>query len=243
MMKGKTFKKIHDVVDKVVTNKYVLYIVLFIAITHILAYLGTQNFNALIMFVLAGFLTTYFTKNMVITLLVAISAGNFLHLGRSFSMTQTKEGMKNKDKKERKKKESMVSGKSSDDDDDEDEKPKKSTEPKSAGAAGIEGLESDDEEDEVTITTTANSVNGTTTQQEAYDNIHRILGSSNFNEMTKDTNKLMKQQNQLAGAINNMAPLLDNAQKMLKGFDLNKMGGLLKNLQGGLQGSKIDKTN
>jgi hypothetical protein len=241
-MKGKTFKKIHDVVDKVVTNKYVLYIVLFIAITHILAYLGTQNFNSLIMFVLAGFLTTYFTKNMVITLLVAISAGNFLHLGRSFSMTQTKEGMKNKDKKG-KKKESMVSGKSSDDDDDEDEKPKKKvTEPKPAGA-GIEGLESDDDEDEVTITTTANRVNGKSSQQESYDNIHKILGSSNFNEMTKDTNILMKQQNQLAGAINNMAPLLDNAQKMLKGFDLNKMGGLLKNLQGGLQGSKIDKTN
>ena len=141
----------------------------------------------------------------------------------------------------------MVSGKSSDEDEHGDEKPKKkATEPKPAGA-GIEGLESDDESDDgdegVPEPDAPPVLSAKTTQQEAYDNIHRILGSSNFNEMTKDTNKLMKQQNQLAGAINNMAPLLDNAQKMLKGFDLNKMGGLLKNLQGGLQGSKIDKTN
>lgn len=242
MAKGQTMKKVRDVVEKALTDKYVLYVVLFIAITHVLAYLGTQNFNSLIIFVLAGFLTTYFTKNMVITLLVAIGAGNFIHLGKTI------EGMKNKGKN--KTKESMVTG-AEDKELDEASVPKKpkSTEPK---AAGIEGLDSSDDEEEIeetmtTITTTKdkkdNKVNKKTSQQESYDNIHKILGSSNFNDMTKDTNKLMKQQQTLASAINNMAPLLNNAQNMLKGFDLSKMGGILNNLQGGLQGSKIDATN
>ena len=241
MAKGQTMKRVQDIVEKVLTDKYVLYVVLFIAITHVLAYLGTQNFNSIIIFALAGFLTTYFTKNMVITLLVAISAGNFIHLGKTI------EGMKNKEKKGGKgnkgTKESMVQGEEDEEPDEASNVPKKkSSEPK---AAGIEGIDSDEEEEieEKMTTTTTDRVKRKTTNQDTYDNIHKLLGSSNFNDMTKDTNKLMKQQQTLASAINNMAPLLDNAQNMLKGFDLSKMGGILKNFQGGLQGSKIDKTN
>jgi hypothetical protein len=174
-------------VNKVVTNKYVLYVMLFLAITQVLAYLGTQNFDALVMFAASGFLATYFTKNMVIVLLTAIMTANFLHL--SFHI----EGMKNKGSKNEDHKE--------DDEDEEDE---------------------DEEEDKP-----VNSVNHEKTIEESYGNLHKMLGSENFKKMSKDTKNLMDKQTQLAGTLESMGPILENAQGMLKKFDLDKMSGLL----------------
>jgi len=56
------------------TNKYFLYFMLFLAITSILGYLQFHNFHAIIFFMLVGFLTFQFCKNMSIVLLTAIVA-------------------------------------------------------------------------------------------------------------------------------------------------------------------------
>ena len=57
---------------KLLKNTYVLYGVLFIALTNILGYMSYQNYEAVIIFALVGFLTQYFSKNMIIILLVPI---------------------------------------------------------------------------------------------------------------------------------------------------------------------------
>ena len=59
-------------VPMVLKNKYVLYVLLFIAIINILGYVALEEYNALALFTVLGLLTSYFSKNMSVNLLVAI---------------------------------------------------------------------------------------------------------------------------------------------------------------------------
>jgi hypothetical protein len=64
--------------SKLLTNKYFLYFMVFLAATNMLGYLVTNKLNALIFFALVGLLTFQFSKNMAVVLLVAIIATNFM---------------------------------------------------------------------------------------------------------------------------------------------------------------------
>jgi len=74
------------------------------------------------------------------------------------------------------------------------------------------------------------------TIEEAYDNLDKMLGSDGIQRLSGDTQKLMEQQMKLAEAMKNMGPLLENANSMLQ--TINTSGGgiesLLKN-SGGIQ--------
>ena len=56
-------------------NKNFLYFVLFIAYVNTFGYLMMRQTEAVMLFALVGFLTTFFTKNMIVALSVAILAG------------------------------------------------------------------------------------------------------------------------------------------------------------------------
>jgi hypothetical protein len=58
-------------------NKYVLYAVLVIAVLNIIGYLAVKNIDAIAFFILIGLLTIYFTRNMIIILVMCIVATNF----------------------------------------------------------------------------------------------------------------------------------------------------------------------
>ena len=81
-------------------NKYVLYAVLIIAILNIIGYLAAKNMDAVLFFILVGLLTTYFSRNMIIVLVICIVATNF-YIGatRVFyggGSSERKEGLENK---------------------------------------------------------------------------------------------------------------------------------------------------
>ena len=57
---------------KVLNDKNVLYIVFILAILNILGYLLVRNTEAIAFFLIVGFLTTYFSKNMIVVLLVSM---------------------------------------------------------------------------------------------------------------------------------------------------------------------------
>lgn len=58
-------------------SKIVLYILLILAVTNLFGYLISENFTAVFMFLVIGYLTTYFTDNMIIIFAVSIFATNF----------------------------------------------------------------------------------------------------------------------------------------------------------------------
>ena len=58
--------------SKLLTNKYFLYFIVFLAASNVLGYLVSNKINAVIFFALVAFLVSNFSKNMSVILLVAI---------------------------------------------------------------------------------------------------------------------------------------------------------------------------
>lgn len=78
--------------SKLFTNKYFLYFMVFLAATNVLGYLVTNKINAVIFFALVSLITSQFSRNMSVVLLVAIIATNFLMANKRML-----EGLENKD--------------------------------------------------------------------------------------------------------------------------------------------------
>ncbi len=74
-------------------NKYVLYILAVIAIVNILMFANQKDYNSVFVFVIIGFLVSFFSKNMIVVLLSAILLTHALKY-----VLSTRESMKNKKK-------------------------------------------------------------------------------------------------------------------------------------------------
>jgi len=211
-MVGRMMKTVKKTTKEMVTNKYVLYIVLCFAIINVLGFLITNNFIGLTVFALIGLLTSYFTKNMVIVISVTLIASSILHISRV-----KVEAMTNKKKKAAPKKkddEDALEKKSPDEEEDEDH-------------LDIDTDDEEDDEEDEPLMKKKNTLNHQATVQGTYNDVHGILGSKNFKQMTNDTTKLMQQQKGLTESLNNMAPILQNAQNILKDFGMDKLNNLV----------------
>ena len=83
MVKKDTLKKLFTVpgfVKEFSTNKYVLYVVAFVALTNILGYMMMGNNVCVLLFVLIAYAMTYITENMVFVLIAAIVTVGFFAL-------------------------------------------------------------------------------------------------------------------------------------------------------------------
>lgn len=237
-------------------NKAVLYVVLFLAITSIVGYIYVEDFEAIIFFLAVGYLSTFFSKNMIINLAVPMLATNLL-----FSRRGVFEGMENncekceecekcvdgecqdencekcgcqegmKVKKETKKegmKKAKKEGKK------EPMKKQKFSNRKLAPAAATEG-----EEDMVT----GKHIDYSATLEQAYDNLQNILGDGGMESLTSETRDLIKQQKSLMKTMQSMAPILKNANSVLSNVDMSQMNnamGSITSLLGNFGGNKGD---
>ena len=91
----------------VLTNKYVLYVLLFFAITNVLGYLAMHDYESLTLMVAIGALTHYFSRNMIVILSAAILGAVLLRgpMRSEWAWTE-KEGFVPKGNKEKDKEES-----------------------------------------------------------------------------------------------------------------------------------------
>tara|TARA_B100000886_G_scaffold339575_1_gene305477 strand:- start:1751 stop:2515 length:765 start_codon:yes stop_codon:yes gene_type:complete len=230
----------------ILKNKYVLYVLLVLAIINVLGYVALQDYDSLALFVAVGVLSTYFSKNMAVNLLLAIAVTSLIAVNK-----RVLEGMKNKE------------------DDDEEEKPKKKA--KKAKKGKKEGMKeannhsdcnrdedcpqgkrcnsgqcvdtfqnnvppsspaSVDEDDDEAV---GDRIDYAATMEQAYDNLQTMLGDDGIKSITSETKKLVNQQKDLMKTLNSMAPVLNTAKETLSGMDLpniGEMGNLLKKLNG-----------
>lgn len=129
----KANKNIHIGKDaaKLLHNKYVLYGVAGVAFVNlVLLLIGGDVFHAVV-FLLLGFLTSFFSKNMVVILSIALAATNLIKFGLDYA----KEGMENVVKKgaDEDDEEDLVEGVDQVDDDEENL---------------VEGMDDDEEEED-----------------------------------------------------------------------------------------------
>lgn len=235
-MAAKVLKTLEKTTKEILTNKYVLYVLLFLTVLNILAFLITNNFISLAVFALIGVLTSYFTKNMIVVLIVTLVASSFLHISR-----KTVESMTNKGKKK-----SMKEGMDgSMQDDFEDSASVKVEEESDASDDDDEDTDAHSKvkghDEPVMKNKKKGGLNHQKTIQEAYGNIHEVLGNKNFKKMTADTSQLLAQQNKLTESLNNMAPILKSAESMLNKFDMDQMTGMLDSLNLGAGAGKKKK--
>jgi hypothetical protein len=86
--------KVPSSVSKVLTNKYVLYFVLFLATTNVLGYVVMGQLTAALFFIVVAYLISNFSQNMIVILGGALLFTNILMVGNT-----VKEGLTNPEKK------------------------------------------------------------------------------------------------------------------------------------------------
>lgn len=201
--------------SKLLTNQYVLYIVLFLAISTVFGYMVMNDTNTVILFVLIALVSSIFTKNMIIILGLSIIITNLLVVtkGRKEGLENNSSETVNTDQVKEKEKETS-------------EKVISTTTPKEVPSP-----------DPVPNSTPSNNsgkkvgqnrIDYASTLEQAYDNLDSILGSDGIKQLSTDTMQLMKKQQELFKSMESMAPMLESAKSMLEGFDLKSLEGLSK---------------
>ena len=199
-------------VKSLLKDKNVLYVIVFIAAINLFGFLMIQDINAVLFMFIVGFLTSYFSKNMIIVLLTALVATNLFATSRSiYVRTNNKEGLENLKEKEKKNKTSLKN-------------PTKKTKVNSE-AKGFENKKGGKK----------HKLDYAGTLEEAYDNLDNLLSSEAMNNMGTDTQRLAKKQQQLMKNMKKIEPMMQQAGKMLEGLDTGKLGGMLNSLEGGLK--------
>ena len=259
--------------SKLLTNKYFLYFISFLAVTNVIGYIVTNKINAVIFFALICILMINFSKNMIVVLIVAIIATNLLMVNKSIregfkegidetleettdtttttpttttpttdtTTTTTTDATTAAQNKVTAAKDMVTAAKN-----------------KVASATGTTGTTTTTGTTGTTTTTTtdaeepeiesfspagagfngkkqgaiggpakASRIDYSTTLEQAYDNLDKMLGSNGLSNLSADTEKLMNQQQKLFSAVNKMMPMMESAQGMINGLDMDKIGSLI----------------
>ena len=72
------------------------------------------------------------------------------------------------------------------------------------------------------------SIDYASTLEQAYGNLQKMMGKGGMKGLTKETTKLVSQQKELMDSLKSMAPVLNDAQQTLKGFNIPDMGEIKK---------------
>lgn len=243
-------------VPGVLKNKYVLYVLLVVAIVNVLGYLAIQDYNSLALFVVIGLLSSYFSKNMAVNLLCAIVVTSFVAVNDKV-LEGFKEG---KDPKKANKKKASTTAKAAA----TAQKAAKLAKAATKKPEGVDCKKGDEcvsgkcennkcakvkssfqnnvppsspaTVDDETDDSVGDRIDYAATMEQAYNNLQKMLGDDGMKSITQETKKLVSQQKDLMGTLNQMAPILNNAKETLSGLNLEDMGNMsemLKSLQGG----------
>lgn len=185
-------------------DKRILYVVLFLAITNLFGFLMARNFNAVVIFLLVGFIATYFSRNMIVILMVAIVVTNIVS-----GVKIIKEGMENNEDKEKK-----------------DDSEESSSDKKEEKMTTLSPASYDDEKK----AKKKPKVDYAGTLEAAYDNLDNLLSSDALKNMTNDTQRLAEKQKLLMGNIKKLEPMMQKATAMLDGLDMPGMQGMIQSL-------------
>jgi len=246
---GKVLKKNLRKVEKmtILKSSVTLYVTLLAALMTVLVYISKSDWNSLIVLIATGLLTNYFTKNMIITLgmaiLVSVVVRQQVGSVEGFEQEEEdKEGMEKKENKEDSKEEKkkncynnvegdwVTMGMKKESEcaapmcwEDDSTNCKEAFSKKSIPSSKpqrVDGGSDDPEGDDIDYNKTLEG---------AYDNLQSMLGEGGIKNLTSETGQLIKQQKDLMGAIKGMGPMMKEAQSLMSGLkDIGGMGGIGK---------------
>ena len=196
-------------------NKYVLYVLVLVAIVNVLGYISFEEYNSMALFVVMVLLSGYFSKNIALNILIAIIVTGINSLNNKvYEGFKGKEGAGDSVQSKVKKTETEV---------DEKEKVEKDDSPKCGAGEKMENgkcvkksgfqnnvppskpaavKNSEDEEIDVAAQ-----------MQDAYGNLNKLLGDGAMKSMADETKKLVSQQQNLMNTLTEMTPSLIKAKE------------------------------
>lgn len=229
-----------------------LYFVLLISIGLVLMYLSKKDYNSLMVLIAMGLLTNYFTKNMTITLGVAIIVSLIVRMKitqqEGFKESQESQESQKSQKSQEDQIKKMVNGKLCWElkDGKWGKKGEKFNEvgkcpdgpemcfsadsgdcPKKQGFSkrlipSSQPAKVGDDDDEDEVDT--ERIDYAKTLEQAYDNLQGMLGKEGISGLTSETSKLVEQQAGLMDSLKGMGPMLKEAKAMMSG--MKDMGGM-----------------
>ena len=202
----------------ILTNKYVLYTVLFLAITNVLGYLAIRDFESIILMIAVGTLTNHFNKNMIVVLSSAILATAIFKTTRRPAWPwyeregfENKEGLEQKEEKEKditKEKESMGV-----------RTLQKLDKNLDKAAKNRNDFEAADESEEDLVESGSDKKDYANSMEDQINNLSNMLGSDKMKNIGKDTDDLVKKQGDLVDQMQNLGPMLKQAESLLDKFE------------------------
>jgi hypothetical protein len=187
------------------TNKWILYLVLFSAIFDLFYFYQKGDMYALTIFFIIGFLVSFFSKNMVVILILAIALTHLIRYGKNLS-----EGFKDGD------------------DDDEEEGKKSETFEDPDATESPEGFEGEDDDEEVKKSETfedpteePETFEDPTEEPETFKSADKIAETANvvngFSSSNVDARAqtLIDTQQKLMKSMETLKPMLDKAEGFL----------------------------
>jgi len=81
-------------------NKYVLYLIVLASVLNILLLPNGKDFNSVVIFIIVGFLTSFFSKNMIVILLIALLFTHGIKYGNKVIRKEGLEGLEGEESKE-----------------------------------------------------------------------------------------------------------------------------------------------
>ena len=243
------FKTVESRASSLATDKNVLYIMLVIAVVNVVGYLMMGNLEAVLFFAIVAYLSTFFTKNMVIVFLVSILATNFLMVSKVnyFSRMNPREGMQNNEESADATSENKAATSENKAEPTKaatsatkaavatsEPKPTPTNSKKTSGEKKKEGMNgnlapakfNDDSDDDADVSPFPGNNRQRNAQMErAHDSLQNIGAASGA--MNMKTEEVMKQQQVLMDNIKTMQPFLETAERFLDKFNMKGIDGLL----------------
>jgi hypothetical protein len=205
--------------QKLLTNKYILYLVLFFSCVFLFSLLLAKKVNLIILFSLIGYVIWLYNKNMTIVLGLALIITFIANLG-----VKVKEGMES----------GSSNDSTSNNDKEATSKPTTNSTSTNNTTSTTTNTTSTNNKDNKPTTENMdimsnkkrNRIDYASTVEDAYDDLSKILGGDGIQRLTGDTQQLLEQQVQLVDAMKNMTPLIETAKGLLNGLNMDGLNGL-----------------
>jgi len=232
-------------------NKYVMYVLVALSAFNFLYHISKHHWNAVFMFSIFSAIFWFFNKNLSLVLLGALFLTNLVMFYKQ-SANWLIEGMENKntndpelndaidtlnksttvkeaiqkmkDNKGNKTKPSNIETDGEVADPNNPDLNKDDGKNKKYDSHKVQGKKDK---------SSGSRIDYASTLEEAYANLDKVLGSDGMKNLSKDTTVLMKKQQELFESMKSMAPVLQNAQSMMSGLDLTKLGDMANMVSSG----------
>ncbi len=216
----------------VLTNKYVLYVLLFLAITNVLGYLAMHDYESLTLMVAIGALTHYFSRNMIVILSAAILGAVLLRVPmRSEWVWAEREGFKSKEAMKNEEEEDEVKGRPSTEVI-HSESASISKENIENEQAGVDLLDTKDkqiaqaaDESEEDLETGGEKTDYASALEKQFNSLKSITKGG---KMSDDTKGLMVTGDNLADQIRQLEPMLKTAEGLMAKLEGSGMLGMVE---------------